>query len=87
MFDGVYRDNVFQFGTFAPDGSNYGVALTAQEAWNVDKKVDDGQPAHGLAHARFFNGCTDADDSADLDAGYLLTNTAVSCVLLFRNVF
>lgn len=63
--------------------------FTPEEAWNIDTKTDDGQPALGQVMA-FFNavgGCSLATSKTDLTAGYDLAKDAVSCALVFRDVF
>lgn len=67
-------------------------ALTPEEAWNVDRKVDDGLPAKGFVIARYWDdACSTADDGAsaknDLEASYNLTNEDPQCALYFRNFF
>jgi prepilin-type N-terminal cleavage/methylation domain-containing protein len=58
--------------------------VTPQEAWNLDKKLDDGNPAQGKFQtglASTYVGCTDSDDE-DV-AAYLLSSTATACMVGF----
>lgn len=78
-FEGSLR-NVLFFGTVA----NYtsGAALKPEEAWNLDTKMDDGQPARGSVRTwnnTFRTGCVNNDT---LDATYVLTNPAITCSLI-----
>ena len=84
QYDGSYRDNLFQFGAFAAGGTPANPVMRAEDAWNLDTKMDDGRPAYGGVRARFWGGtCTDAANSAALNSNYLLTATANGCVMLF----
>jgi prepilin-type N-terminal cleavage/methylation domain-containing protein len=64
--------------------------LKSEEAWNIDKKIDDGLPARGNVHAITWNDrCSAADDGSsawnDFNASYRVTNTSLQCGLLFVN--
>ncbi len=84
QYDGVYRDNLFQFGAYGAGGSPGNPVIRAEDAWNLDTKMDDGRPAYGSVRVRFWGAaCTDAANSAALNSNYLLTNTTNGCVLLF----
>lgn len=79
-FDGNYTRNMLQL--------SYGNSVTnrllkPEEAWNLDTKLDDGMPARGRMMERIWNACTNAANSADLNANYLLSATAVACVPTF----
>ncbi|PZP87232.1 MAG: hypothetical protein DI582_00225 [Azospirillum brasilense] len=59
--------------------------LNAEEAWNVDTKMDDGQPARGSVFSRNYAGCTTSTVSTDLSTTYALNvRTANACPLYFR---
>lgn len=84
--------NNFRFGAKAAGNSTHNAIIRPEEAWTVDKKVDDGKPATGTMIARFWNNaCAAADDGThaanDLVASYKLTDTSVQCGLMFRNAF
>jgi prepilin-type N-terminal cleavage/methylation domain-containing protein len=78
-FDGTYRDTQLQFGALSAAGSPATPVLKPEEAWNVDTKIDDGRPAYGIMRERFWDNCTNAANSADLDANYSLTMTTAVC--------
>lgn len=66
-------------------------AITSQEAWNIDTKVDDGKPDKGAvmtmeAHADATNGCTNPGQSATAQTNvtYDLDNSAIACVFLMK---
>ena len=66
--------------------------FTPEEAWNIDTKLDDGVPARGKVIARNWNNiCARANDgssaSDDYDTSYRLNDSAVSCLLYFRQLF
>jgi len=83
-FDGVFRDNMFQFGALASGGSSPATPiLKGEELWNVDTKLDDGRPAYGIVRARFWSGCTTATASSQLNADYALNSPNISCVGFF----
>jgi prepilin-type N-terminal cleavage/methylation domain-containing protein len=79
--------NTLQFGQQSADGTNYNPVLRPEEAWNIDKKLDDGKPAHGIITPMTWNSnCVDATSGADLDADYSLDYTSIACFLVFRNL-
>lgn len=59
------------------------VALTPKDAWSIDKKIDDGQPALGNVIATEYVNCTNAANMADLGTTYKLSTTTVVCALVF----
>lgn len=96
-FAGVYG-NTFSIGTNdILDGPPVGPIFTPAEAWNIDTKLDDGQPGTGsVVYAGLdFQGspvvaataCTDATNGHSLSANYLLSTSATTCALFFRNAF
>lgn len=92
-FDGTYGNMLSIGGGDNSNRSNLPF-LTPEEAWNIDKKIDDGQPARGkvvMRHDALYDDCTDgaaADpDHDDLDATYQLTNSSVACHMVFRQAF
>ncbi|PZP85189.1 MAG: hypothetical protein DI582_06720 [Azospirillum brasilense] len=87
----VCMGNYFVFGT-PTGGHTVGAALTPEEAWNIDKKLDDGKPAAGKVIARYWNNlCAAADDGSsannDLVASYRLGDKSKLCALNFRELF
>jgi prepilin-type N-terminal cleavage/methylation domain-containing protein len=90
----IHGNTDFHFvriGLYSSLGSDYlGGFLNADEAWGIDKKIDDGAPGMGAVYAQ-YNGsdataiasrCLSALNSAA--AQYTLTQTARTCVLTFR---
>ncbi len=57
--------------------------LTAPDTWNIDTKVDDGQPFYGRLQPQksYWSGCTTANA---VTAEYDLAATAIDCKPLFR---
>ena len=86
-FDGTYTENSLQFGGFSASGSPATSILRPEEAWNIDTKMDDGKPAYGMMRERFWDDCTTAIASSNLDADYLLTETAAVCTPFFYGPF
>ena len=59
--------------------------LVAEEAWNIDTKLDDGRPGTGtvISYKDSFKGnCTTGDNGST--AEYDLTNSNVGCTLILR---
>jgi prepilin-type N-terminal cleavage/methylation domain-containing protein len=66
--------------------------FTPEDAWNIDKKMDDGQPGRGKVQGGYWNNeCSAANDgthaSNDYDASYKLADSSVQCAILFKNTF
>lgn len=70
--------------------------LTPEEAWGIDRKYDDGNPARGniagvnldTAGGTYLIGnCNTAVNAADLDAAYKMDHDRKACSLVFANVF
>jgi prepilin-type N-terminal cleavage/methylation domain-containing protein len=90
FFNITYGGNILEFGTTQTNGDMDNAALTPEDAWNIDKKIDDGKPARGKVIARRVfsgNACTTAADQNDLDSNYLLTQPSIRCSFQFNNVF
>ena len=89
-FDGNYG-NAFEFGAPTSNGDPAANILKAEDLYNLDLKLDDGKPATGTIVIRQTGwtgtACTDSTASTSLTANYLLTNTAVACVMFVRNQF
>lgn len=89
-FDGSYN-NVFQFGGYHAYPA-YNSILKPEEAWNIDTKLDDGQPSTGSVRAKEPSGfaglnCTTATASSQITATYYLPQTALRCILLFAQAY
>ena len=85
-FEGSYG-NLLMFGNDT-DYESYGFALTPEEAWNVDTKMDDGRP--GLGKVRTFESfsvCHDQTPSTSANlasvAQYRVNNPGTFCGLMF----
>lgn len=80
--------NYMVIGSVATDDYTIGDALTPEEAWNIDTKMDDGQPGIGAVQANeTWDTATDAADcetTATTAAEYALDQSAVNCVLVFK---
>lgn len=70
--------------------------LTPEEAWGLDRKYDDGNPARGniaginldTADGVYLIGnCNSAASATDLDAAYKMDHDQKACSLIFANVF
>ncbi len=90
-YDLDYGKNQIKLGNNDGGGADCDDRLmTPEDAWNIDKKIDDGRPAYGKVIARYWdNECAAANDGGhaddDLDADYRLSNTDVDCSLIYRN--
>lgn len=85
-FDGTYG-NLLQLGGYRTmTASNYTPKITPQDMWNIDTKLDDGKPASGKWRTRLVANsvaCTDAANSADLDADYDFDDAAKLCTGMY----
>lgn len=87
-FEGAYG-NQYIFGAQAVDGVTEGPVLKAEEAWNIDSKMDDGKPGTGLVRGyEAYTNCQDAGTSTTValagTANYKLSDTSISCMLMFN---
>lgn len=74
-FDGFWRNWIYIVG----DGNGTGLPLfKPEESWNIDTKMDDGKPGTGKVVSR-WDGCTNAANSADFAATYLLSTATQVC--------
>ena len=72
-------------GRESADGScRVGIA-TAEQIWNVDTKIDDGQPATGIVTPYARQECTNGTGSGDMNATYDLDDTTnTGCSFFIR---
>jgi len=85
MFD---YDNLLEVGLEnATSEPTAGGGLTPEEAYNLDKKADDGMPASGTIIAGRWDDCTTATSKSNLTATYDTSVTAQNCSLLFVKQF
>lgn len=61
--------------------------LSPEEAWGIDKKMDDELPARGKIFSPRRSNCSDGANAHDLDATYDLANDSTNCLLRFHNLF
>ncbi len=61
--------------------------LKPEEAWNIDKKIDDGKPGRGKMIVFKHSLCAGTSGPTDYAADYALSNTTIACSLLFPNAF
>lgn len=81
----------FTFGRRPTSGGNtpIEILLKPEEAWNIDTKMDDGQPALGNVNAvwRGANWCTTSATNTDAAGTYNLSSSTIFCALYFLNAF
>lgn len=65
-----YTDNELRIGFLLPE-----------EAWNIDKKIDDGKPSYGKMLSRRTLDCTTTDVTET--AEYLLTGQVQDCIIRY----
>ncbi len=85
-FEGTYG-NQFLLGAEVSTSVTEGRAIKAEEAWNIDTKLDDGKPGTGTVRT-YENRCNDNTYSTTLPraniANYRLNDTSIDCNLLFN---
>ncbi len=84
----IPNGHMFVFGSQTTTGLTNGAILRAEEAWNIDSKLDDGLPGSGFVigpTATARSGCTSSDTAST--AAYVLTDTATPCTLFFHTRF
>ena len=88
--------NFIYLGAPGPSDYAYPDLFTPEEAWSIDKKVDDGKPARGKfiglikgwRNSSGWDGqCTTSSSRNDLDADYRLEETAQYCNAVFIRAF
>lgn len=90
QYDLDYK-NSFIFGSQRVGNvATSGKALTPEDAWNIDMKIDDGRPASGGVTAIWLiNECSAANSGShtntNYDARYRVEDTSIQCALIFRN--
>jgi len=79
-----YPANVYFFGQQRTLEPTTNPILKAEEAWNMDTKMDDGKPGRGKVQAGRLTSCTNAASSSDFDTTYQLTNSGSNaCTMIF----
>jgi len=81
--------NHFSYGVkFSSTRGMYAPVFSPEEAWGIDKKIDDGVPGRGRVIARYWdNACAKASSDTDYDAPYNLSDTSLQCSLYFLGGF
>lgn len=77
--------NSFVFGADGSDEAMYNPVLTAEDAWNVDQKIDDGRPGAGNVIAIWWGFCDTATSINDFEGVYKANEDGIRCALYFRN--
>ena len=75
--------NFLMFGTVNGNKLTRGAAIKANEAWQIDKKIDDARPAFGrivTLKPAFLANC--ATSATDATAEYKVTDTSTACSLM-----
>lgn len=82
LLTSVASAHVFYLGTQQSTYYTIGQFLKAEEAWNIDTKLDDGKPGAGKM-VQFTNALRGNCVSSDIpsSADYLLSNSNVGCVI------
>ncbi|PZP86358.1 MAG: hypothetical protein DI582_03185 [Azospirillum brasilense] len=85
FFDGLnYPANVYFLGAQRTLEPTTNPILKAEEAWNLDTKMDDGKPGRGKVHGGRITSCTTAASSSDTGSDYQLTNSSANaCTMIF----
>jgi hypothetical protein len=75
----ITNRQAMNFGAMVANNYNSGGVLTPTEAWNVEKKVDDGSPATG--NVRQIHATLTCVSDATAAATYLLSGSAKDCAM------
>lgn len=82
-FTGTYG-NALTIGVLRGNNRNEDGAFTAEEAWGLDRKIDDGKPGIGKLIALNWATCTTAGAATDnFTATYAMTDKTEQCALIF----
>ena len=87
--DGTYTNSLIiaKPNSFWTDAA----VLAPEEAWNIDKKIDDGHPGMGKVNIGRWGDCTTptsgAAVSSNRNISYNLQNNSTLCNLIFINMF
>ena len=89
----VQYGNYFIIGSYNENSKPNRMVMRPEEAWNIDTKLDDGQPGYGIVIARYHNNqCAvptdgNSDGGADLNGSYNLADTSILCALYFARQY
>ena len=67
-------------------GWNPEPALPPEDAWNIDKKLDDGMPGQGMVIG-YWQDCSTSTSSSDYSGTYALDSKNISCNIIFPKLF
>ncbi len=73
------------FGSAVATTITLGSAVSPQDAWNIDTKLDDGMPARGFVMVAGRTSCTNSTGVSDYASTYLVTVSSAACALIFKN--
>lgn len=80
--------NLFTFGAKSVGTIPDTALLKPEEAWNIDTKLDDGQPGAGRIIAQYWNNaCATASSNTDYAKPYNLAVNTPQCALRFTKAF
>jgi len=82
--------NFFTFGAQTTTNNPLSGILKAEEAWNIDSKMDDGMPGLGKVITYVATGvgyCDNRADNTDYNTTYKLTESDARCAFYLRNAF
>lgn len=85
-FAGNYG-NFYTFGAEFASTVPLARVLKAEEAWNIDTKLDDGMPNTGNITARDRYACASSTSATDTAATYRVSDSGINCTLYFIKVF
>lgn len=77
--------NQMTFGASNGNVDTSGRIIKAEEAWNIDTKLDDGRPGTGSIISIYWDECTTSANFSDLTGQYALSESGVNCALRYRN--
>ena len=85
----TFKGNTLIFGTDGDGGYTWFPLLTPPEAWKIDKKIDDGEPAYGYisvfdSGATGGHGATCTGSNVPDEAEYDVSLDSKACVLLLK---
>ena len=79
--------NTLIFGAESGNNQTFNQIISAAEIGSMDTKIDDGKPGYGKMISIWWDTCTDATGTTDLDSVYLLSDQGNHCSIAFANVF
>jgi prepilin-type N-terminal cleavage/methylation domain-containing protein len=83
----VAAGQFFEIGAETSGNCTQGALFTPEEAFDIDKKIDDGRPGLGKITAIQWDICTLASSAGELTADYDFTNKNAACALWFGDAF